>query len=86
MLIERRNLLKCNSIGIQKKAASNRKKHGVSFDEAESVFGDPLARIFDDDVHSNEEKRNAIFGHSKKNRLLVVRYTEREKERMIESE
>ena len=34
------------------------------FEEAQSVFGDPLARIFDDDVHSFDEKRNAIFGHS----------------------
>lgn len=39
----------------EEKAAANLTKHGVSFDEAESVFGDPLARIFDDDVHSSEE-------------------------------
>ena len=38
---------------------------------------DPLARIFDDDVHSYEEKRNAIFGHSDHNRLLMVSFTER---------
>ena len=46
------------------KAETNLIKHGVSFEEAQSVFGDPLARIFDDDVHSFDEKRNAIFGHS----------------------
>lgn len=64
------------------KAASNLRKHGVSFAEAESVFGDPLARIFDDEVHSDEEKRNAIFGHSNKNRLVMVSYTERENDRI----
>lgn len=61
------------------KAAANIKKHlGVTFEEAESVFGDPLARIFEDDAHSHGEKRNAIFGHSDQNRLLIVSYTERE--------
>lgn len=60
----------------EEKAAGNLKKHRVSFKEAESVFGDPLARIFVDDVHSFDEKRNAIFGHSSMNRLLIVSYTE----------
>lgn len=61
------------------KAAANIKNHeGVTFEEAESVFGDPLARIFDDEEHSYEEKRNAIFGHSDQDRLLMVSYTERE--------
>ena len=41
----------------QDKATSNLKKHGVSFDEASSVFADPLAAIFDDEVHSTEEQR-----------------------------
>ena len=66
----------------EEKAVSNLKKHGVSFKEAESVFGDPLARTFEDDVHSYEEKRNAIFGHSSMNRLLIVSYTERENDRI----
>ena len=66
----------------EEKAASNSRKHGVSFNEAESVFGDPLARIFDDDVHSFNEKRKAIFGHSPMNRLLIVSYTERENDRI----
>lgn len=62
-----------------KKAAANIKKHnGVTFQEAETVFGDPLARIFDDDEHSYDEKRHAIFGRSNQNRLLMVSYTERE--------
>ena len=61
------------------KAATNPKNHdGVTFEEAETVFGDPLARIFDDDEHSNKEKRNAIFGRSEQNRLLMVSFTERE--------
>ena len=60
------------------KAASNLEKHGVGFDEAKTVFGDFLARIFDDRQHSSEEKRNGVVGHSTKNRLLIISYTERE--------
>jgi uncharacterized DUF497 family protein len=66
----------------EEKASSNLRKHGISFNEAETVFEDPLARIFDDDEHSNEEKRNAIFGHSENNRLLLVSFTERENDRI----
>ncbi len=63
----------------QKKTAANIKKHdGVTFHEVETVFGDPLARIFDDDEHSYDEKRITIFGHSDQNRLLMVSFTERE--------
>lgn len=61
------------------KAASNRRKHGVTFEEAASVFGDPLAAIFDDELHSVEEAREIIIGHSAKNRLLLVCFTERAK-------
>lgn len=60
------------------KAEATLKKHGVSFDEAETVFGDALARIFDDENHSYDEKRHAIIGHSESNRLLIVSFTERE--------
>ncbi|CAN5331293.1 BrnT family toxin [soil metagenome] len=60
------------------KAASNRKKHGVSFEEAETVFGDPLALIFDDETHSYYEKRHGIVGRSFQDRLLIVSFTERE--------
>jgi uncharacterized DUF497 family protein len=59
------------------KAASNQRKHGVSFVEAASVFADSLAAIFDDDEHSEEESREIIVGHSNKNRLLMVSFTER---------
>lgn len=60
------------------KAADNLKKHRVGFDEALTVFADPLARIFDDPDHSAEEKREIIIGHSTSQRLLVVGFTERD--------
>jgi uncharacterized DUF497 family protein len=59
------------------KSVSNQKKHGVTFGEAASVFADPLAVIFDDEVHSDEEQREIIIGHSVKNRLVLVSFTER---------
>ncbi len=65
----------------ENKAASNITAHqGVSFDEASTVFDDPLARIFDDEAHSFDEKREIIIGHSMNNRLLLVCFTERPKE------
>ncbi len=60
------------------KAETNLKKHDVGFEEAKTVFGDFLAQIFEDEQHSSEEKRNIIVGHSTKNRLLIISYTERE--------
>lgn len=60
------------------KADANLKKHSVDFAEAETVFGDPLAKIFDDDDHSFEEKREIIVGHSIQKRLLIVSFAERE--------
>ena len=60
------------------KAAGNFKKHKVAFSEAETVFGDPLAKIFDDEIHSFAEKREIIIGHSTENRLLIISFTERE--------
>ena len=59
------------------KAATNFTKHGVSFEEALTVFSDPLARIFDDEEHSSEEPREIIIGHSSKQRLLLVCFTAR---------
>ena len=59
------------------KAEANLKKHQVSFDEAETVFDDPLFVIFADPDHSFEENRFIIMGESNQNRLLVVSYTER---------
>jgi len=59
----------------RRKAVSNLSKHGVSFEEALSVFGDSLARIFEDEDHSADEQREIIIGHSVKERLLVVCFT-----------
>ncbi len=55
-----------------KKAASNLSKHRVAFEEALTVFADPLARIFDDEEHSAAEQREIIIGHSVTDRLLLV--------------
>jgi uncharacterized DUF497 family protein len=60
------------------KAEANLKKHRISFAEAETVFGDPLAKIFDDELHSIDEKREIIVGHTIDGRLLTVSFTERE--------
>lgn len=60
-----------------KKAASNRRKHGVSFEDALLVFGDPLARIFDDPDRSRSEPREAIVGHCARRRLLVICFVQR---------
>ena len=59
------------------KAARNVRKHGVSFEEASSVFRDSLAAIFPDPDHSDDEQREIIVGHSDRARLLVVSFTER---------
>ena len=59
------------------KATDNVRKHGVAFEEALTVFADPLANIFDDPDHSSDERRELIIGHSAQQRLLVVSFTER---------
>lgn len=59
------------------KAKSNYKKHGVSFLEAATVFGDPLAGIRDDPDHSETEDRDIIIGMSQKFRILVIVFAER---------
>jgi len=62
------------------KSRTNRKKHGVSFDEASALFsrGDDYLEIFDD-THSDEEDRFIAIGPIKKGLILVV-YTEREED------
>jgi len=60
-----------------RKAALNIRKHGVSFDEASTVFDDPLAAIFDDEAHSTAELRELLIGHSITGRLLLVSFAER---------
>ena len=59
------------------KAASNLKKHDVSFAEAQTVFDNPLAFIFEDEANSITEHREIIIGHSHLNRLLLISFTER---------
>jgi uncharacterized DUF497 family protein len=59
-----------------RKAAANLKKHRVSFDEATTVFRDPLAVIFDDEDHSAKEQREIIVGHSLLYRLVLVCFKE----------
>lgn len=60
------------------KAESNVIKHGVSFDEAQTVFNDPLYVDFYDPDHSGGEDRYLIVGESSQGRLLIVSYTERD--------
>ena len=59
------------------KARSNVRKHGVGFEEAATVFLDPLARIHDDPDHSFGEVREIVIGYATSNRLLLVSFTER---------
>ncbi len=60
-----------------KKAETNFKKHGVSFEEAASVFFDPLSLTVPDPLHSDEENRFIITGVSDRQRQLVVVHTDR---------
>jgi uncharacterized DUF497 family protein len=59
-----------------KKAKANAKKHGVTFKEGTSVFADPLAKIFNDEDHSYDEKREIIIGHSTNKRLILVSFAD----------
>lgn len=60
------------------KAETNRSKHGISFEEATTVFRDPSAQIFEDEEHSIvNEQREIIVGHSILKRLLMVVFVER---------
>jgi len=60
-----------------RKADGNLRKHGIAFDEAITVFNDPMALIFDDMVHSEEEHREIIVGFSTLRRLILVCFVER---------
>jgi uncharacterized DUF497 family protein len=61
----------------REKAQRNLRKHGVSFDEAVTVFYDPLSATFDDPNRSVGEQRFITIGYSARDRLLVVAHTER---------
>ncbi len=60
-----------------KKAAANLAKHRVSFEDAATVFGDPLGRIVADPRHSSEEERLVLLGLSEAKHLLAVMYVDR---------
>jgi uncharacterized DUF497 family protein len=60
-----------------RKAAANLKKHGITFQEAATVFGDPLAITFQDPDHSEGEERQMTFGVSLQKQLIVVSHTQR---------
>ena len=65
------------------KNRSNKKKHNVSFEEAETVFYDDNARLIPDPDHSEDEDRFILLGLSNKMRMLVVVHTYRESEEII---
>jgi uncharacterized DUF497 family protein len=62
------------------KAKRNLAKHGISFDDAQTVFDDDLFLVFADPDHSTDEHRFIVMGRSKRGSLLVVAYTERSNE------
>ena len=61
----------------EEKEAANLADHKISFDEAKTVFDDPLYVDFYDPDHSSDEQRYLIVGESRQGRLLIVWYTER---------
>jgi len=60
-----------------KKAELNARKHGAAFEEASTVFGDPLGLLMPDPDHSLDEDRYLVLGMSNRQRLLVVAFAER---------
>ena len=60
------------------KDAQNRKKHGVSFREAATVFDDPLSTTFPDLAHSEDEQRHITIGRTERGTMIVVAHTEEE--------
>ena len=67
----------------ERKAAANAKKHGVSFEEAKSVFVDEQAKLIDDPDHSLDEDRFVLLGLSSSLRLLVVCHCYRDEGNII---
>ena len=61
-----------------KKSAANLEKHGVSFEDASTAFGDPLSVTVGDPNHSGDETRFVLVGQSFRGRLLVVVHSEQE--------
>lgn len=67
----------------RRKARSNLVKHGVSFEEAQSVFWDETARLIDDPDHSEDEDRFVLLGYSVQARCLIVSHCYRESDSVI---
>ena len=67
----------------QSKNSSNQKKHGLSFEEAKTVFYDDNARLILDQAHSEEENRFILLGLSSQLKILVVCHCYRENEQII---
>ncbi len=67
----------------QAKSGSNLKKHGISFEEAQTVFYDEYARQFFDDDHSEHEDRFIMLGTSNRARVLIVCHCERASDAII---
>jgi uncharacterized DUF497 family protein len=65
------------------KSIANKKKHGISFDEAESVFSDVFARLIADPDHSEDEDRFVILGMSSKLNILTVIHVYKDAEEVI---
>lgn len=60
----------------RRKAHANLNKHGISFEEAKTVFNDPLLVTYPDDLHSEHEERFISIGYSNRTRLLLIVHTE----------
>ena len=67
----------------ERKNESNRKKHGIWFEQAQQVFDDPNGLVFYDEGHSNEEDRFLLLGMSGSARVLVIVFCERKKNEII---
>ena len=67
----------------RRKARSNLVKHGISFEEAKTVFLDENARLIDDPDHSEEEERFVLLGYSFQARCLIVSHCYRESDAVI---
>jgi uncharacterized protein len=63
----------------EKKASRNFVKHNISFEEAVTVFNDPLSDTFPDPDYSHDEKRFIIIGASESGKILVIAHTDNEK-------
>jgi uncharacterized protein len=66
-----------------RKASLNKKKHGISFEEAKTVFFDENAKLIPDPDHSHQEKRFILLGLSSIAKMLVVCHCYREKDNII---